>query len=183
MLVVVIGRTLRIKLMGTIPEDRAIYAFWHGLFFPLIYAYRKYNITLMISQHRDGEYLAGITKPLGYGIIRGSSGETGAKGFLKLLKVEKSSFAFAPDGPVGPRWHFKVGMLKLAEYTGLPIIPVGIHISKKIIFGSWDHFNLPLPFSRCTIRLGSPVYVKKATEQMRKKVEAALLKTNTLAGL
>ncbi|MCK4307960.1 lysophospholipid acyltransferase family protein, partial [candidate division WOR-3 bacterium] len=162
LLVTVIGRSLRIRDEGEIPEGTVIYAFWHSDSFSLIYAHRFQNVVVLVSTHRDGEFLTRIVKPLGYKVIRGSSSGEGARGFLKLLKLNNSSFAITPDGPVGPPHQVKDGVLKLAELTGLPIIPVGVGISRLVRFGSWDRYKLPLLFSRCVIYWGTPIWVKKS---------------------
>ncbi len=181
-LVVNIGRSLRIRNEGKVPEARVIYAFWHSDSFSLIYAHRFQNVAVLVSTHRDGEFMSGIVKPLGYKVIRGSSSDKeGARGFLKLLKLHDSSFAITPDGPKGPVHQAKEGILKLAEFTKLPIIPVGVAISRLIRFNSWDRYKLPLLFSRCVIYWGAPIWVKKSTEDLRIKLESALIDANLRA--
>ena len=180
-LVVNIGRSLRIRNEGEVPKTRVIYAFWHSDSFSLMYAHRFQNVVVLVSTHRDGEFLTRIVKPLGYKAIRGSSSGEGARGFLKLLKLHNSSFAITPDGPVGPPHQVKDGILKLAEFTKLPIIPVGVAISRLIRFSSWDRYKLPLLFSRCVIYWGSPIWVKKSTEDLKVKLESALIDVNLRA--
>lgn len=63
----------------------------------------------------------------------------------------------------------------------LPIVPVGISISNKIIIGSWDRFKFPIPFSRCVIYWGSPIWVKEVSEFLREKLEAILIEVNACA--
>jgi hypothetical protein len=57
--------------------------------------------------------------------------------------------AFTIDGPRGPRFVAKPGPAMLARRTGCPI---GLfHISyehAKMFKGTWDHFQLPRPYSR-----------------------------------
>ena len=156
-LVVMIGKSLRIMEAGQANTGRVIYAFWHGNLFPLLYANKFQGVTVLVSTHSDGEYMARIIEPLGYKVVRGSSTGNGVKGILEFLKSDKGSFAITPDGPKGPRHQVKDGILRLAELTGLPIIPVGIGISRKVSFGSWDRFSLPLPFSRCVIYWSPPI--------------------------
>jgi lysophospholipid acyltransferase (LPLAT)-like uncharacterized protein len=43
--------------------------------------------------------------------------------------------------------------------TGLPILPVGVHIVWKRQFHSWDRFQLPLPLSPCRVRMGPLIRV------------------------
>ncbi len=180
-LVTIIGKSLRIRLEGEIPKGPVIYAFWHSDFFPLVYANRNRGIVGLVSPHQDGEYLARMLKPLGYKVVRSTSGDKGIKGVRKILKLKKNDFAIAPDGPIGPAYQVKNGVLKLAELTDLPIIPIGIGISRLIRFNSWDRFKLPLLFSKCVIYWGAPIWVKKSTEELRERLESDLINVNMLA--
>ncbi|MBI4722285.1 MAG: lysophospholipid acyltransferase family protein [Candidatus Stahlbacteria bacterium] len=180
-LVVLIGKSLRIKNIGTIPDSSVMYIFWHSDFFPLIYANRGKNISVLVSTHKDGEYLSRIISPLGYKAIRGSSDEGGGRGVLKILRSNNSGIAIAPDGPKGPANYVKYGTLKVAQLTGLSIVPVGVSVESQITFSSWDKFRIPIPFSRCTIYWGKPIRVKESNEEIRIMVETALIKANEKA--
>ena len=182
-LVITVGKSIRIKNVGEFAEGKAIYAFWHSDFFPLIYAHRFKNMVGLVSPHRDGEYLTRVIRPLGYKVVRGASGDEGAKGAIRILRLKDSNFVIAPDGPTGPAYQVKDGILKLAELTGLPIVPVGVGISKFIRFGSWDRFKLPLLFSRCVVYFKHPIWVKKSTEDLRVQVESELIDANLQANL
>ncbi|MDD2890815.1 MAG: lysophospholipid acyltransferase family protein [bacterium] len=178
-LVIVITRTLRFKIIGKVSKSRAIYTFWHNSFFSLIYPFRKEDVALLVSAHKDGEYLSRVATSLGYRVIRGSSrGAHAISGTLELLKLSTSSIAFATDGPKGPRNIVKIGIIKISELSGLAIIPVGIKVSKYIEFNSWDKFQLPLPFAKCVINIGEPFFVKKCDEETRKQLENELIKLN-----
>jgi hypothetical protein len=139
------------------------------------------DIAVLISTHRDGEYLSRVIKPLGYKIIRGGSDDGGAKGILQLLKLKTKGIAIAPDGPKGPVKQAKYGILKIAQLTGLPIVPVGVGMSNPVLLGSWDRFKIPLPFSKCTIYWGKPISVKKVSKEMKEELELALTKANRVA--
>lgn len=181
LMVTLIGRTLRIKNVGAIPKGKVIYAFWHSDFFPLIYANRFKNIAVLVSTHKDGEYLSKVIEPLGYRAIRGSSDDGGKKGALQILKSNEDGIAIAPDGPKGPVKQVKEGVVKIAQLTKLPIVPVGVWMSNPIIFGSWDRFKIPLPFSKCIIYWGKPIEIKESTKEMKRKVESVLIEANEYA--
>lgn len=178
-LIIIITRTLHFKIVGKLPKNRFICTFWHSSFFPLIYPFRKRNVALLVSAHKDGDYLSRIAVSLGYKVIRGSSkGIYAVRGTLKLLKLTTSSIAFATDGPRGPRNVVKIGIVKISELSGLPIIPVGIGISKYIEFNSWDRFQLPFPFAKCVINIGNPFLLEKCDEKTRKQLETELTTLN-----
>jgi hypothetical protein len=87
--------------------------------------------------------------------------------------------AITPDGPRGPRYVVQEGVMALAQLTGLPIIPFGFYAHRKIQIKSWDRFQIPLPFSRCDLNLGKPIYIPRAAtdaerETLRQQVEQTL---------
>jgi lysophospholipid acyltransferase (LPLAT)-like uncharacterized protein len=83
--------------------------------------------------------------------------------------------AITPDGPRGPRYVLQPGAMSLAQLTGLPIVPFGFHAHWKIQLKSWDAFQIPLPFSRCVLRMGAPVHVpREATDAQREEIRLQL---------
>ncbi len=112
---------------------QAIYAFWHGRLLMMPFAYRGHAITILVSQHRDGELIARTVEGLGINTVRGSTTRGwmgGTKGLLKAIR-RGSDIAITPDGPQGPRYRAQMGAVQLARATGLPIIPVSFSASKK----------------------------------------------------
>jgi lysophospholipid acyltransferase (LPLAT)-like uncharacterized protein len=163
-----IGRTLRwhvenwqvlesVRNSGKNP----ILAFWHGRIFMASYYFRGREIVVMISQNRDGEYIARVIRRLGYGVARGSStrGSHGATAeILRALKNGREG-GIAMDGPRGPRYIAKPGAAYIARKSGCPVVPFNISVEKKWILNSWDHFQIPRPFSRAVVLIGDPIPV------------------------
>ncbi len=50
-------------------------------------------------------------------------------------------------------------------------MPVTFAASRKKIFGSWDAFNLPFPFSRGLFVWGEPFYVAKDADMEEARLE------------
>jgi hypothetical protein len=143
-----------------------IYAFWHNRIFILSYAHRFENIQVLISRHRDGEYIALALSGLGYGAIRGSTSRGGASATRELIStIKEYDIAITPDGPRGPKEHVHEGVVYLAYKTGKPIIPLSANAKRKLILPSWDNFILPLPFSHAKVTYGEPIFVN-STQQM-----------------
>lgn len=116
----------------------------------------------LISPSVDGTAPALLVEKVGGVVIRGSSTNTGARAlrdFYETIVKQQVSPALTPDGPRGPRHEFKPGAILLAQITGKPILPVAVAASSKYTFGTWDAFELPLPFSRIAICYGEPVKV------------------------
>jgi len=163
---------------------RAIYAFWHAHMLLPAYVGRQRNVKVLISQHRDGEYIAQIVQRLGYSVARGSTTRGGAKALLKMIKKikeESISLAITPDGPKGPRFVAQSGAILLGQKTQYPIIPVMICLAKYWELPSWDRFCIPKPFSKARIFYGDPIMVpprleKSDVEEYRVSLERALVK-------
>lgn len=153
-------------------DERFIMAFWHGRLLMMPFCYHGKRIKLLISQHKDGDLLARAMKRFGYDSIRGSTTRGGAAAMREMIKALKEyDIAITPDGPRGPRHVVQDGVIALARLSGVPIIPVTFGSSKKKVFGSWDSFNLPYPFSRGAFLWGEPVYVNKEDDMEKKRFE------------
>lgn len=159
-----------------------IYASWHQRFFPGITFFAKRKpITIMISQSKDGEFMARIVDILGWLPVRGSSSRGGSEGLkrLKDLGTKGYKVGHIVDGPKGPFGVVKPGLITISGYTGLPILPTITSSENTWVFRSWDRFMVPKPFSRVLIRFGDPIHVpseldEKAFEQKRLLVEEKL---------
>lgn len=113
-----------------------IIAFWHGRLLMMPYSYSGKRIHILISQHKDGEYISQTMKRFGFSSVRGSTTRGALSAVRKLLKVAKSGsdIAITPDGPRGPRHKVQMGAIELAKLTSLPILPVSFGASKKKLY-------------------------------------------------
>ena len=180
----IIGRTLRWHnegwdILESIHDHRknVILAFWHGRIFMATYRFRGRGIVVMISRNRDGEYIARIIKRFGYGVARGSSSKGSHTATVEILRAVKGGrdVGLSIDGPRGPRYVAKPGAAYLARKSGNPVVPFSISVDKKWMMKSWDHFQVPKPFSRAVVLIGNPVYVhESASEEEVGMAEAAI---------
>jgi hypothetical protein len=72
-----------------------------------------------------------------------------------------------------------MGVIALAQVTGLAIVPVTCNTRRKICLKSWDGFQIPLPFSRCELLLNEPIFVPREAcevkrEELRLELEGSL---------
>ena len=168
------GYSLNLERQG----KYAIYAFWHAHMLLPAYVGKNRNVKVLISQHRDGEYIAQIVQRLGYGVARGSTTRGGAKALLRMIKQikeESISLAITPDGPKGPRFVAQSGAILLGQKTQYPIIPVMIYLSKYWELPSWDKFCIPKPFSKARIFYGNPILVPCKLEKLEMEEYRAAL--------
>src|SRR5438132_7958639 len=160
LLINVIGRTIRWRVDGWENWERAtrdgkipIYTFWHNRVFLATYFWQKRRIVVMTSQSFDGEYIARFIQRFGYGAARGSSTRGGIGAIVEMVRLMRAGLptAFTIDGPKGPRYVAKMGPLLLAKKTGNPILPFTITASKYWRLRSWDHLQVPWPFTRARV--------------------------------
>ncbi|MDP1676683.1 MAG: lysophospholipid acyltransferase family protein [Bacteroidota bacterium] len=143
-----------------------IVTFWHDSMFVGWFLHRpqtNWKISALVSQSNDGEFLSTILERWNYTMIRGSS-HTGGKEAMQLMvdEVENgNSLAITPDGPRGPRHEMKMGAVRVAQRTGVPLILVGIATLKKKQLRSWDKFEVPRPFSTVVAKYSEPIIVPK----------------------
>jgi lysophospholipid acyltransferase (LPLAT)-like uncharacterized protein len=146
------GQTQRSKI-------QVIYAFWHGQQFLLVPYMSQRDIILMSSLSKDGEYQARILQRFGYKIVRGSSAKGGMRGLIGLIKGMRDGHdcGLAVDGPTGPIYEPKEGIIALARKTGAFIVPLSSASRHKWTFeAAWDKYVLPKPFSQGLIVFGQP---------------------------
>jgi lysophospholipid acyltransferase (LPLAT)-like uncharacterized protein len=143
-------------------DGSIIYASWHQRFFPGVtfFATRR-PIAILISQSRDGEFASHIVNILGWHAVRGSSSKGGSAGLQELKQLARKGYRIGHivDGPKGPFGVIKPGLLRIAQVSGMAIIPTVTSSQRRWTFGSWDSFHLPKPFSRVIIRFGEPIHI------------------------
>lgn len=142
--------------------ERIIVAFWHGRLLMMPFVYPGTPGAILISQHRDGEYISRTAAAFSYHVIRGSATRGGVRAFKQMIRALKEglNLVITPDGPKGPRGRVKSGVIELAKLTGAPIVPVTFSSARRRFLKSWDAFLLPLPFSRAVYIWGEPIYVE-----------------------
>ena len=147
-----------------------IFAMWHNRPFYLMYYHvntlrNKLQIpqVVLVSESRDGQFIANNLKMWGVKSVRGSS-TRGAKKALKEMfgfLRKKVSVVVTPDGPLGPAYEFKLGVLGLSQLSSAPIVPITWYADKYWALGTWDKFMIPKPFSKIAVQIGEPIYIDK----------------------
>lgn len=160
-------------------HEPVVFALWHDELFPLICVKRDLKLIAVISQSKDGEYLARFIQMFGARVARGSSSRGGVKALLQVSKAmqhERISSALTVDGPKGPRHKAKEGAVFIAARAKAKIVPLRVRMSNSYKFErAWDKFQLPLPFSRVHAIFGEPYSLPDET------IDAAFLARETLA--
>jgi lysophospholipid acyltransferase (LPLAT)-like uncharacterized protein len=147
------------RLIGT---RRFIFACWHSRLLLLSYIYKRLDASIMVSNSADGEIIAQVLQRHGHKTIRGSTGKGGMRALMQQIldmRDNRRPGVVIPDGPTGPRHKVQTGVILLAQKTGCPIIPLAYSSKRRKVFGSWDRFILPFPWTRGVITYGRPIEV------------------------
>lgn len=165
-----LGKTVRIKLINfDYHEDikmsgrNIIYAFWHNTLLYFAYYFRGRHIYTLSSRSRDGEYMVRSLRNLGYDSVRGSSSKGAVKSLVEIKKKLDIGYdvGFTPDGPTGPIYSTKPGIIWTAKSSQQPILPMVCNFKRKWTLNSWDKFMVPKPFTKGIIYFGEPIYVPR----------------------
>ncbi|MFN3813953.1 MAG: lysophospholipid acyltransferase family protein [Aquificaceae bacterium] len=166
-----------------------IYAIWHGNSLGIAFFGMDKGIYTLVSRFRDGDLADYILKRLGYKVVRGSTeggraekgGRTAIRRLMDIIK-EKGNVAITVDGPKGPAFRVKDGIIFLAKKTSSPIVPAFAEFDRFIVLSSWDKFVVPIPFTRGRVHVGRIIYVKEddSIELKVKELEEELLRLSSL---
>ncbi|HEU6450768.1 MAG TPA: lysophospholipid acyltransferase family protein [Gemmatimonadaceae bacterium] len=163
-----LAATWKIREVNRAPSQRlrdagkpVVFTLWHGEMLALLWHHRGEGITVLISEHGDGEIIARIAEALGFRTVRGSTSRGAGRALLGMSRTvqEGGDVAFTPDGPRGPARRFAPGALIVAQRTGAPVITLAVSPTRAWRLKSWDRFVIPKPFSRIRIAYGDPVYL------------------------
>lgn len=168
-LICVLGPTLRYEVLGWRHADRVyaanqscIWAFWHRVIVPIAWWARNRGIVVLNTTAFDGQWTRKVIEWLGFGTAQGSSSRGGLRGLVVMAQrlAEGRDCAFTIDGPRGPRYVAKPGPVMLARKTGCPILVFHMGVDRgKTFEKTWDHFLLPMPFTRAVMLVAPPIYV------------------------
>ena len=174
LLIDILFHTTSIELRGLenvrpiINTRKFIWAVWHSRMLLLNYLSKGLAGTAMVSGSKDGEFVARILQRQGHEAIRGSTTRGGIKalsGLIKNLIEKQRPGIIIPDGPQGPRFKVKSGIIILARETGYPVLPFSYSAKKIKVFASWDRFILPYPFTKCLGIYGKPLFVPEDADK------------------
>jgi hypothetical protein len=167
-LVRLLGRTWRFRVshdddVRRLRAQRApfVFSLWHGQLLPLLYYHRGQGVTVLISEHSDGEIIARIATSFGFQTVRGSTSRGAARALLTLTRVltDGGELAITPDGPRGPAKSLAPGVGIIAERAGVPVVAAAASSSASWRLGTWDRFLIPRPFARIHIAYSDAVAI------------------------
>jgi lysophospholipid acyltransferase (LPLAT)-like uncharacterized protein len=135
-----------------------VYCLWHNRIFTMPAAWKKAcgkhrQAVVLTSASHDGATLAHAVGVFGIGSVRGSSSRRGVAALVAMRKAlrDGTDVCITPDGPRGPRHVIQPGIIKLAETSGAPVVPIHVRYSSCRELPTWDRFAIPAPGSRVRV--------------------------------
>jgi lysophospholipid acyltransferase (LPLAT)-like uncharacterized protein len=163
-----LGWTWRVRFVNPEVRDEFekrrepfIYVLWHGQLLPLLWTHRHRQVSVMISEHRDGELIARVAHSLGFRTVRGSTSRGAARALLSASREVDAGYCLAitVDGPRGPSRVVAPGAPIIAQRTSAPMLPTAAAATRAWRLKSWDRFMIPKPFARVTVAYGAAMRV------------------------
>ena len=124
---------------------------------------RGFKACFLISGSVDGEVPERIARAYGAEVIRGSANQSGALALRDQHGMMKKGYSIVttPDGPQGPSYEIKTGVMVMARVGGVPILPVSCAADRAWYLDRWDRFMIPKPFSRVVLAIGEPYTIPR----------------------
>jgi lysophospholipid acyltransferase (LPLAT)-like uncharacterized protein len=163
--------------------NAAVYALYHQNVIGVLGMHPRRRLTILISDSRDGHQIATACTNLGFSVARGSAGRGGVRAGLEMVEAAKAGqrLAFAVDGPRGPACEVKIGVVRLAQMCGVPIVPVALASRGAWYMKSWDRFNASSWSTPMVTIYGDPINVPESAsdedlERVRQEVDESMRK-------
>ena len=159
-----------------------VYAFWHENILAPFYLRGHCNLAMLLSRHRDADWLASAADFMGFESVRGSSFRGGSAALRELTRKvldHGTNIAITPDGPRGPRRQLAQGPVFLASKLGVPLVVFGIGYDRPWRMPTWDRFALPRPYTRCRAIMSPRMHIpanldREGIEHYRRRAETLL---------
>jgi lysophospholipid acyltransferase (LPLAT)-like uncharacterized protein len=172
-------------------KGNCILTLWHNRLLLVKYFLDKHrgdnHFAGMVSASRDGQMLAKMMETTGYARpIYVKQGEKHQALLEMIAALQRGEvLMITPDGPRGPRYRVKPGVLFAAAESEAEIIPFSWSANRFWQVGSWDKMIVPKPFSHVHFYVGEPFRVgavsRDGWKEAGKMVEERLRMTDRAA--
>jgi lysophospholipid acyltransferase (LPLAT)-like uncharacterized protein len=110
-------------------------------------------------------------------IILGSTGHSGREAADQLVEHLKQGYSTVlnPDGPQGPAFILKKGIIHISMQSEVPIVALQFNASKFFELKTWDRKKFPYPFSTVRMRIGYPIQITSDNlDEAQNRITSAL---------
>lgn len=157
-----------LRILRTLRKNHIV-AIWHTFVDAAVFCLHHRNLCIYSDHPRTQEYENSSVhffreiglktlKALGFDVLDASLGKQSAGIINFIKKIQSGTPALvAPDGPHGPIYEAKPGVIYMAAKANSCIVPIGVGFSRRIVSSNWDDLSFPLPFSRVALVVGEPI--------------------------
>jgi lysophospholipid acyltransferase (LPLAT)-like uncharacterized protein len=146
-------------------DKKLVITTWHRCAIYFLFKYGFLHPMVLFSSSKDGDLLADFARKAGIIPARGSStrgGKEGSDQMLKFLHTKGRIVATVADGPQGPALRAKPGLVRIAQRSGVRLMPMTWSADKVwMLVKAWDKMIIPKPFSRIVISALEPYLIPK----------------------
>lgn len=124
----------------------------------------QFIYTAFISKSRDGDPLARLACSYKNGRalrVAHNGRHLALNQLIDALTEKREIIIITPDGPRGPKGVVKPGIVFAARETQANIVPFSWKASKFWQLNSWDHMQIPKPFSSIQVSFGQALALAK----------------------
>lgn len=167
-------------------QDPTIWVAWHGMTMMLagfvLRQYKPDSLVILMPDDWRGETLAQWATKIGaipWRLnLKGNMSMADARKLAEMVRLlRRGCDAYiTPDGPDGPAYVVKPGVIYLAAKTGATILPVGAYTRSGYRLNRWDRYTVPRPYSRISVVVGQALRLNPEDDA----AEASEHLTNTL---
>ena len=146
-------------------DKKVVITTWHRCAIYFLFKYGFLHPMVLFSLSKDGDLFADFAKKLGIIPARGSStrgGKEGSEQMVEFLNTGGRVVATVADGPQGPAFRAKPGLVRIAQKSGVHLMPLTWSANKVWMFvNAWDKAIIPRPFSKIVIYASEPCLIPK----------------------
>jgi lysophospholipid acyltransferase (LPLAT)-like uncharacterized protein len=182
-------KTCRIEIEGLQPfielvsREKCILMLWHNRLAPALFIFSRYTphirFTALVSGSQDGSILSNIIQAYkNGGTIRAPhlARYQALREVVRTIDEGKQVVVITPDGPRGPCYEMKPGIVIAALDTGANVVAFNWESEKYWELKTWDRFRIPKPFSKIVVTLSSPVVLNQNPKPSLEEAMALLKK-------
>jgi len=149
-------------------NKKVVITTWHRCAIYFLLKYGFLHPMVLFSSSMDGDLLADFAQKVGVIAARGSStrgGKEGSDRLIDFLTSGGSVVATVADGPQGPALRAKPGLVRIAQKSGVHLMPFIWSATRVWMFkGAWDKTIIPKPFSKIVIYASEPYLIPETAE-------------------
>ncbi len=135
-----------------------LFVTWHNRSLVAPYVFCRFRmperLIALVSPSKAAAWEARFFEMLRINCARGSSSRRSIQATRELLRANAQGYdiGLTPDGPSGPLYSAKRGVLMMARKTRSPLLLFGASHKRAWRLNTWDRHFVPLPFAKIRLR-------------------------------